>query len=214
MTQRAASRLGLSLALMLAAPAAFAQEGARDINPAEQLMADILIGMAEVELKLNEAAASPLAAAPDGGDVIDRAKDRVTLLASTDLPKPQVTDPPVKVDPEAGEEVVAAKPVPQPVAPVDAAVPGINATAVSLDGQSIRSLLKSELSEAEKSALPDHKDCKDLGTWFLGLNLQRDLLTFFVRENDFVRVCSRLGNAWRVRTAGGQTRAHLVTVIN
>ncbi len=217
MMHRAIFSKSLSLALLLSANTAFAQDEKRDINQAEQLMADILIGMAEVELTLKEAAAAPIPAAPDGGDVIDQAKDRLAVLENTEVPTPQPPTPPEVVDPDKGEEVVVPPPeppVPQPEKQVETVAPGLNATAVSLDGRTIRSLLKSELTEAEKSALPDHLDCKELGDWFIELSLQRDFLTFFVLEGDFVRVCSRLGNAWRVRTAAGQTRAHLVTVTN
>ena len=216
MTQRAIAGVGFCLTLLMTASAGLAQDAKQDINKAEQLMADILIGMAEVELRLNEAKPGPLAASPDGGDVVDRAKDRIALLENTEVPQPKVAAPLDPVDPVKGEEIVAPRVTvtAQPVKPIEPAPPGLNVTAVSLDGQTIRSLLKSDLTEAEKAALPDHTQCKDLGDWFIGLPLQRDHLTFFVREGGFVRICSRLGNAWRVRTAGSQTRAHLVTATN
>ena len=47
MTHRAIARFGFSLAFFLTASAGLAQDAEPEINKAEQLMADILIGMAQ-----------------------------------------------------------------------------------------------------------------------------------------------------------------------
>lgn len=187
MPHRAILRPVLPLALILAGQAALGQAAEPDINPTEQMLADILIGMAAVELKLAEVTSTPIAPPPASGDLIEDTRQRIVTLSG--------------VEPEKQQALVA------PEQPESA-----DFKALTVDGRTVQSALKADLVDSQKANLPDQAACGELGDWFLTLDLQRDSLTLFVRDGEFVRICSFIGNVWRVRTAENQTRAHLVTI--
>ncbi|WP_323770336.1 hypothetical protein [Antarctobacter sp.] len=219
--------LPIAFAGLLMAQAAAAQDGPGDINPAEQLMADILIAVAEIELDLKNRGAE-VSEPPDGsGDLLDTTRDRVAALDAVDLPEPTVEvpkdDPPEIVSPEIDPpeidlpeavppEVDVAKADP-PV--VDGTPDGIGVTPVSRNGISVHSTLFQDLTADEIAKLPqaDPDRCSELGDWFLTLDLQRDFLAFFVAEKTNVRICRRLGQSWFIKRASNGNRAHLVAAI-
>ncbi|WP_417205416.1 hypothetical protein [Antarctobacter sp.] len=229
--------LPIAFAGLLMAQAATAQDGPGDITPAEQLMADILIAVAEIELDLKNRGAE-VGEPPDGsGDLLDTTRDRVAALDAVDLPDRTVEvpkdDPPEIVSPEIVSpdidppdidppdidppdidppEVDVAKADP-PV--VDGAPDGIGVTPVSRNGTSVHSVLFQDLTPDEIAKLPqaDPERCSELGDWFLTLDLQRDFLAFFVAEKTNVRICRRLGQSWFIKRASNGNRAHLVAAI-
>ncbi|SNS49083.1 hypothetical protein [Antarctobacter heliothermus] len=222
-------RLPIVFAAFLMAQGAAAQDSADTINPAEQLMADILIAVAEIELDLKARGAEGIEPPKEGGDLLGTTQDRVAALDDVDLPEVAVVVPPdgpkdvpeddtkddAKVDPAESVPPVVDPPE---VATVVETIPddGTGVTPVSLNGTSIHSALFQDLSADEIAKLPqvDPARCSELGEWFLALSLQRDFLAFFVAEKESVRICRRLGTSWFVKRASNGNRAHLVAVID
>lgn len=217
--------LPIALAALMMAHASAAQDS--PINPAEQLMADILISVAEIELDLKARGAQGITPPAEGGDLLDTTKDRVAVLDAVDLPKvtgpaddPKVDptdttkDVPVDVPPESTPPEIDAPEVAAVIDPVPD--DGTGVTPVSLNGTSIHSALFQDLSADEIAKLPqvDPARCSALGEWFLALSLERDFLAFFVAEKESVRICRRLGTSWFVKRASNGNRAHLVAVID
>lgn len=225
--------LPIVFAAFLLAQGAAAQDGDDTINPSEQLMADILIAVAEIELDLKARGAEGIDPPKDGGDLLDTTQDRVAVLDAVELPEVAVVVPSddpkdvpeddvkddAKVDPADSDPPVVVPPVDPPeVDVVEDPVPddGTGVEPVSLNGTSIHSVLFQDLSADQIAKLPqvDPARCSELGEWFLALSLQRDFLAFFVAEKESVRICRRLGTSWFVKRASNGNRAHLVAVID
>lgn len=204
------------------------------ISPAETAIADMLITLADLELRLTRAGLiDALPAPPAGGDLLNRVAERLALLqdieAKAPPPPPAAPEPaPVVVAegdiaPDGPDETLdltaAVEPVEvviPPVAPPAPVLPDADSRddfiAVSLDGSSLHSLTLDSLSPDETATLPDSTTCEDLGDWFQTLSLRKEFNKVFVIEGDYVRICRQLGADWRIKRATNRDRAHLVQV--
>lgn len=172
-------------------------DGVRPAPAADAPEADQLAGLPAPEspdTPLPAAEAGPDAAAPEAE--IDPIAAAPGFSAGEDTAEPP--EPPVA----QADTVPPAAPTPPPA--------GEPFVAVSLNGNTVHSLVIEDLTDADKAVLPDASTCPDLGAWFLALPLQRDVKSVFVIEGEFVRVCRELGRNWLVKRANSRERAHLV----
>lgn len=202
---------GVCLCLLMAT-GADAQDKAKDINPTEQLIADLLITMAQIEVDLKNSGAEGIAPPATEDDLLDQTRDRVAALGQVDIPEPP--------DPQPTPDTIA-EPLPDAPPPVESLVEaitpdGIDARPVSRDGRRVHSVLFQNLSDSEKAKLPvvNVDQCKALGDWFETLELQREVPAFFVIENTHVRICRKLAGSWFIKLAKRNNLAHLLEVAN